>query len=199
MSAKSDDERRRHFSVQIGKTRDGRRFIARRVRPSRSSPTNCEIVTTTLTTTTTSAGNFWGTDYLFSRGKVLRPDPEYYRLSGPLSDEPARCERTLVFGSVPQIPSLSRTGRLPSSLGPLAVVKLGGQTDIRRRACPLSPRRRRGSVRGEGRRRKRLMAGLRGSSRIAGAGEGGSRFTFVDGIRPRAGGWQRPSALDQLS
>lgn len=48
----------------------------------------------------------------------------------------------LCFGSVPQTPFLPRPGRLssPPVSRPLAV-KLGGQTDIRRRACPPSPRR----------------------------------------------------------
>lgn len=106
--------------------RDGWRFIAGRVRPSRSSPTNCEIVTarnwttTTMTTTTaaTSAGNFWGTDYLFSRSKVLRPDPEYYRPSGPLSDEQPGVNE-LCFGSVPQTPF---PPRVPVDCPPLQLV-----------------------------------------------------------------------------
>jgi len=114
-SKNNADEKWQRFNVQISKARDGRRFIAGRARSSCSSPTNCKIVTTKnwTTTTATSAGNFWGTDYLFSRGKVLRLDPEYYRPSGPLSDEQPGVNE-LWFGSV----SL----KLPFSRAPVSTV-----------------------------------------------------------------------------
>ncbi|KYN20745.1 hypothetical protein ALC57_06651, partial [Trachymyrmex cornetzi] len=42
---------------------------------------------------------------------VLRPDPEYYRSSGPLSDEHSGVNE-LWFGFVPQTPFLPHPGRL---------------------------------------------------------------------------------------
>lgn len=86
--------------------------------------------------------NFRGANYLFSRGKVLRSIPEYYRslfralrLTRPVWTNSSS-------GVCPSLPLETLAATSSSSSPPLpVVVKLAGQTDIRRGACTVSPRR----------------------------------------------------------
>lgn len=111
---------------------------------------------------------------LFSRGKVLRSIPEYYRSLFEPYVWQGRCERTPVRGFVP--PSLLKPSPQPPPPPPFPgswVVKLASQTDIRRRACTVSPRR---GWQAEG-------------EKTVGPGRGWA--AFVDRIRPLATAWQR--------
>jgi len=103
---------------------------------------------------------------LFPGHKVLRLDPEYYRPAGPLSDEQLGVNELWIRLCVPQPPV---PARLPSSSRPLAV-KLAGQTDIRRRACPPSLRRRRARRKEGGKVRERERERERGEGEYAAKG-----------------------------
>lgn len=112
---------------------------------------------------------------LFSRGKVLRSIPEYYRSLFEPYVWQGRCERTPVRGFVPPslpVETLAATSSSSSSPGSW-VAKLASQTDIRRRACTVSPRR---GWQAEG-------------EKAVGPGRGWA--AFVDRIRPLAPAWQR--------
>jgi hypothetical protein len=83
-----------------------------------------------------------------------------------LSDEQLGVNELWIRLCVPQPPV---PARLPSSSRPLAV-KLAGQTDIRRRACPPSLRRRRARRKEGGKVRERERERERGEGEYAAKG-----------------------------
>lgn len=110
-----------------------------------------------------------------SEGPIISfPGAKFYAPIPNIIVPPARCLTSSSVwtnsgsGLSLKPPFSPRPGRLssPPVSRPLAV-KLGGQTDIRRRACPPSPRRRRNGRRGERERSWWRRVGLRGSSETA--------------------------------
>lgn len=102
--------------------------------PSKSTTPATPKTSRTTATSTTASRISEGQLSLFP-GQSFTLDPEYYRPSGPLSDEAGVNE--LYFGGCSTPSSLLKPPGIPR----LPVVKLASQTDIRRRACPMSPRR----------------------------------------------------------
>lgn len=128
--------------------------------------------------TSSAKENFRGANYPLFPGQSFTLDPRI--LSFPvraLRVWQGRCERTPVRGFVPpsfpvQTLAATSSSSFSSSSGSW-VVKLASQTDIRRRACTVSPRR-----------------GWQAEGEKA-VGPGRRWAAFVDRIRPLATAWQR--------